>query len=200
MTRRRRDAEKNGISSQVGSLVPGHGFSRAASRGHTGGYSAASEPRGGPSLTQRRGDAEKHGIGLNPEVRSFVSGHGFSRAASRGHTGGFSPCLPGRTRKLCALDPAPQGLKPGGCVRSARLKPCPDTESYSFTALVPTELNSRRFDKDVRLRVSASLRQEGALFGSGLSRLGRGNSASPKSTSEFRTRSRSKNSREWRFP
>ena len=64
---------------------------------------------------------------LNPEVGSFVSGHGFSRAANRGHAEGFSPCLFTNVRAASAPGLLWQGLKPRRCIGSARLKPCPDT-------------------------------------------------------------------------
>src|ERR1019366_3241866 len=67
-------------------------------------------------------------ICLNPEVGSPVSGHGFSRAADLDHSQGFSPRLFGKVRRTCALGLPSQGLKPSRCIRSARLKPCPDTK------------------------------------------------------------------------
>jgi len=70
-------------------------------------------------------------LNMNPEVAKLVSGHGFSRAANREHSQDFSPCLSRRVRRTCAPGLPSQGLKPSRWIRSARLKPCPDTKPVS---------------------------------------------------------------------
>jgi membrane fusion protein, multidrug efflux system len=65
---------------------------------------------------------------LTAYAPGFVSGHGFSRAANREQSEGFSPCLSGRGIRTCAPGLRSQGLKPSNFARSARLKPCPDTK------------------------------------------------------------------------
>jgi hypothetical protein len=59
-------------------------------------------------------------MSLNPEVGSFVSGHGFSRAANRGHSEGFSPCLLSNVTRACAPGLSTQGLNPRRCICSGR--------------------------------------------------------------------------------
>jgi hypothetical protein len=70
-------------------------------------------------------------LNMNPEAAKLVSGHGFSRAANREHSLGFSPCLSRRVRRTGAPGLPSQGLKPSRWIRSARLKPCPDTKPVS---------------------------------------------------------------------
>ena len=103
-------------------------------------------------------------VNPGPEVGSLVSGYGFSRAANRGHSEGFSPCLFKRVRRTCALGLPPQRLKPSICIRSARLKPCLDTEPILFTVSGCGNSASPKLTSEFRVK-RATRRPRGSASG-----------------------------------